>query len=226
MNHREQDRARTVNHRATQSGWRWIKPALKTEEETRDVCLPHFCFCSLILVSRIRKGFGLLVIPVWAPGSQSQLSSQFPGNRSLASLLAAWTYPHHIGSFYVQGGYIFDSWLLSLCYTWTDFPGSWTAWYSYSLVSVRFKHFKSHLLPEGKQYVLWFESATMIVFRTSMRLPGSDTVTTYTAWSKVQRSFPFWHITRSRSWCRMCKELEIRGSPKDQREIRWRGWRK
>lgn len=73
MNHREQDQTSTVNHRATQSGWCWIKPALKAEEETTDVCLPHFCFCSLILVSGNRREFGLLVIPVWAPGSQSQL---------------------------------------------------------------------------------------------------------------------------------------------------------
>lgn len=163
MNHREQDQASTVNHRATQSGWCWIKPALKTEEETGDVCLPHFCFCNLILVSRSRKGFGLLVIPVWAPGSQTQLRSQFPGNRILASLLAAWTYPHHFGHFLHSGGMHF---LLLATFFVVDFSGSCTAWFSYSLVSVHFKHFKSQLLPEGKQFVLWSESASMIAFRT------------------------------------------------------------
>lgn len=186
MNHREQDQTSTVNHRATQSGWCWIKPALKREEETGDVCLPHFCFCSLILVSRNRKAFGLLVIPVWAPGSQSQLSSQFPGNRSLAPCLLLEHIPITLVLLYIQEGCIFDSWLLSLFYTWTDFPGSGTAWYSYSLVSVHFKHFKSQLLPEGKKFVLWSESAAVAVFRTSMRLPGSNTAATYTGWSKVQ----------------------------------------
>lgn len=54
------------------------------------------------------------------------------------------------------------------------------------MVSVHFKHFNSLLLSEGKQFVLWSEGAAINVFRTSMRLPGSDTVATYTGWSKVQ----------------------------------------
>lgn len=87
MNHREQDQTSSVNHRATQSGWCWIKPAPKTEEETRDVCLPHFCYCSLLWVSRDRKRFGLLVIP--HPSSRVTATTQLPVSRQWEPYLLA-----------------------------------------------------------------------------------------------------------------------------------------